>query len=1248
MYKQSPKNSNYVFPRLSNIKRITTPKNCFKKFNFDINSKKYNKIALCKKHQEPFIKYCQNCDYDLCEYCIYTHDKNHILIKFSDIIPDQKEISTLKKTLQNYYDNYNKLLDEIKKWKKNVEELIDFLEKETEKNEILSNINFINNFEQNEMNFKKIFKFRKIYLWVLGGGSNIESRKNSGIMDIIDIYKSEFNKEEYNMGYFNCIQYNMSKALLDLLINDNIKTNNNNKNNSFIYKGNLIIKYLWDSFNNMNKSNLNSNKKLIKKYDTNTYCGSLRYDKDEDTFFNENMSPNLSNKSKIIEKHIDLKKSSKRKQPNSNKYSNNSNNSYDINNSQFNNNFNRTMSTSFSTKNLFNNLNSNNLQSNNNGIYLKKKCNLSSANIFNNNCNNKLNQTAHNITSQFDIDNEEENKKFSENKINHGLNTNMNNSFTQNSNNNYCIEMNSFNKNNRNSFNSHNQEQNKEITNKYIPEIRIKNLIQNKNRKNNNIFNTQENITRKINSININMNKPKTFKHKKLELNKEYIPNLNAFEKGEDAQLNQTQLYNKPNETSFQEDLLNNSNILNTTFNQAHSSNYYNLKNNVIISQKKNESNTNIQFISNSNSPNIIDNKIKSTLFKQQINTNNLNQSFSNNNSQKIKVRKNNYDTKYIINQNLPLCISLELDNNYCKICLVNQINQEIELFCFSQEQYTIPMIISFNEENEIIIGHEAEQMSTINPERTIFNLLRMLGKNYDEINGMKELWPFEIYKDEKNRPFFLIDFGKKNKKFYTEDLISIYLKKLFTMFFRTIICEESLDDNITNINVILVLCVPNNFSYFQRKVLQKIFEKQIFPSERNNEKKNTYSNSNDCKANNSVNGIRLYNNYLINLKEIKIENISSIAALCLKPFDNKNKNNIKPINSLIVNIGGAQTNISIAYYPSYKSNNKYNKEKNLNFSKKKYFGIKSMSSIDLGSQDFTDIFVADCLKEFDNNLYKQCLETPSALAKLRRSCNTAETIFNENSHVEIKVNKLYDTLDLKMILNKSDYEKACENLYKKINVEIKNTIKEAKLSEINIDNIILMGNISRSDKIKNMLKTMFKHNRLLFNQITNSSKISDSNNDFYGVIGGAIQARNYILEDNIDNYLEDVFTLNDISPVSFGVETMNGMMDFVVEKGTNIPVQKDKYIKIKNDGEKYLEIKIYEGEDNNVAKNRLISSANIDKRNFKFEKVGNNYIEILIQFEITANFNLCVYVLDITTMKRRFECLINIDVIKS
>ena len=232
------------------------------------------------------------------------------------------------------------------------------------------------------------------------------------------------------MGFYNYTQNNISKALLDLLLNNNI-------DNSFIYKGNLIIKYLWECFINLNNSNSNSNinRKVFKKnsinnkkYDTNTYSGSLRYDKDEDIFIKDNNDINNSNKSKIIEKHIDLKKGSKRKNLNLKRYNTNT---YDINNnSQIYNNFNRTMSTFFSSKNLMNNISKNNL-GNNKGIYLKKKCNLSSSNIINNNWNNKLNQTAYNIRSQFDLDNDEENNKVNDSEINQKLNMKINNPFKQ-------------------------------------------------------------------------------------------------------------------------------------------------------------------------------------------------------------------------------------------------------------------------------------------------------------------------------------------------------------------------------------------------------------------------------------------------------------------------------------------------------------------------------------------------------------------------------------------------------------------------------------------------------------------------------------------------------------------------------------------------------------------------------------------------------------------------------------------------
>ena len=354
-----------------------------------------------------------------------------------------------------------------------------------------------------------------------------------------------------------------------------------------------------------------------------------------------------------------------------------------------------------------------------------------------------------------------------------------------------------------------------------------------------------------------------------------------------------------------------------------------------------------------------------------------------------------------------------------------------------------------------------------------------------------------------------------------------------------------------------------------------------------------------------------------------KIENASSIATLCLK---GSKKNELKDNNSLIINIGGGSINLSITSINT-------NKET-------KIYEVKALNSAEFGEEDFTDKFVNDCLKEFDEKIYKECMATPGALAKLRRSCSIAKNYFDKNPQIQIKVSKLYGDIDLKMILIKNDYEKACSDLFIKINLLIKEILKKAKLSEINIDNILLIGATSRTDKIKNMLKELFKHNRFLYNKLS-LPLLSDNDNDFYIVIGAALQSVNLVMK-------EPKYIINDITPMSFGVETINGLMEFVVEKGTNIPVQKEKFVKIRNDGEQCLEIKIYEGEDNDVNRNRLISSANIDKRNFKTEKIGKDFIEILIQFEIDSNLNLCVYVLDVKTFKRRFECLINIDVVKN
>ena len=1265
------------FPLMTQYKNLHITSNCYPS---KIRNNIYNNDK-CQKHQEPFIKYCTNCKMDICQYCNPLHD-NHLLISYENIFPGEEEINLLKNTLKLISDDYSKLLEEILKWKNNLEDKIFYFERLIEKNEIINDVNYVYNFGNIKKNYLSIMKFRQIFSSVI---SPEKSNKNNNIMKI-----TRFDKK-YNMGYFNYYQYNLSKTLLELLINNNNPEDEYNKyDNNFIYKGNLIIKYLYDTYTKNRESN-NYSKRLNKKinineknrnsksyYNTGTYSGSLRLNNEDDYYFNEkNKDRNYSNKqSKIIEKHIDLKMGSKKnikKNINNNYTSSNLNTTNNtINNSHINNIFmknnnnikynylgndkydtditdiynKKTLHTSYSTKNLINNkvFNKNKLLSiketnNKNKIYeklisytpitLSINDEINNKRVYSkkryNNFNNRLNQTTINITNPFELQADAENN-YGYNNLNESSINNNIISINIPKKTKYMVRSNSLNNINKNKFNPNKIntdiintkiKQNEVIESRYIPEIRPKNLIYNSkiinniNKTKNGKNNTSNININTINNTNNNIKENKQFQHKKLNNNFEVIRNFN----NDSDKLNQTQLYNKPGD-HLQEEQLNNSNILNNTFTQSYPFNS-NKQKNIIISKKNKQSDTNIHFIKNEENS-----QIKSSIFpNSQKNSNNKK-------NQPIFTIKNNQDTKYLINHNIPICLGLDLDNSYCKLSLVNQNNGNIELFCFGKEQYSIPSIIGFNDNNEIIIGKDAEISSITNPNKTIFNLLKMVGKNYCEIKGMKEIWPFKIYSDgDFDRPYIKINFTKKEKKFYVEDLLSLYLKILFEKFFKKLIISENPNENKNMkekyfINIILVIAVPNNLNYFQRKVIEKIFQRQIFPKISIEKEKDNKDNKNN--SNNMINTKkRLYNGFQINLKKVKIENASSIASLCLNGSE-KNESNNK--NSLIISIGGGSTNMSITSINTYIN--------------KKIYNVKALNSAEFGEEDFTDIFVNDILKEFDQNMYKQCMSKPGTLAKLRRSCTLAKKHFDNNPQVQIKVSKLCGDIDLNMTLIKSDYEKACNDLFIKINILLKEILIKAKLSEICIDNILLIGSTSRTDKIKNILKEIFKHNRFLYNKLCKSLS-SDKDNDLYIVIGAAIQASNLTLE-------EPKYVFNDITPMSFGVETMNGLMEFVVEKGTNIPVQKEKLIKIKNDGEQCLKIKIYEGEDNAVNRNRLISSANIDKRNFKSEKIGIDFIEILIQFEIDSNLNLCVYVLDVKTLKRRFECLINIDVVKS
>ena len=101
-----------------------------------------------------------------------------------------------------------------------------------------------------------------------------------------------------------------------------------------------------------------------------------------------------------------------------------------------------------------------------------------------------------------------------------------------------------------------------------------------------------------------------------------------------------------------------------------------------------------------------------------------------------------NNENKYLIDSNKNLYVRLELGNSECRIGIVNQNNyNNIELFEFDidnkENRNIMPTIISFDiKSTNIKIGNEAENNLLSNPSQTIFNVLKIIGKSYKQINN--------------------------------------------------------------------------------------------------------------------------------------------------------------------------------------------------------------------------------------------------------------------------------------------------------------------------------------------------------------------------------------------------------------------------------------------------------------------------------------------------------------------------------
>ncbi len=462
----------------------------------------------------------------------------------------------------------------------------------------------------------------------------------------------------------------------------------------------------------------------------------------------------------------------------------------------------------------------------------------------------------------------------------------------------------------------------------------------------------------------------------------------------------------------------------------------------------------------------------------------------------------------------------------------------------------TTPSIVAISKNNERLVGQLAKRQAAVNPENTLFSVKRLIGRRWDDP---------EVQRDKDWLPYKIVQKGDgvrvimSGKEYSPEEVSAMVLQKLKAD------AEAKIGEKITD----AIITVPAYFDDSQRQATKVAGE-------------------------------------IAGLNVKRIINEPTAAALAYG-FDQKKDQKI-----VVYDLGGGTFDVSVLEVAFDASTEQNTVEV-----------LATNGDTHLGGDDFDQVIIKWTIDEFRKQEGIDISKDPIALQRVKDAAEKAK--IELSTALETELNQPFIAQDstgakhLMLKLTRAKLEELVGDLAEKTLEPCKKALADAKLSASDINEVILVGGMTRMPLIQQTVEKFFGKKP---NVTVNPDEVV--------AIGAAVQAG------NLQGDIKGDLLLLDVTPLSLGLETLGGVMTKLIERNTTIPTSKSQIFSTAADNQPSVEIVVLQGEREMSADNRSLGRFTLSG----LPMAPRGVPQIEVTFDIDANGILNVKAVDKGTNK--------------